>query len=104
MDEVLTDSTYLILLALLEPKHGYGIMKDITEIAEGRISVGPASMYTILKKLEKQEHIALQEDSDRKKVYLITESGKEVLKKDIERRKLFYLAGETRYLESEGRI
>lgn len=104
MDEVLTDSTYLILLALLEPKHGYGIMKDITEITEGRISVGPASMYTILKKLEKQGHIALQEDSDRKKVYLITESGKEVLKKDIERRKLFYLAGETRYLESEERI
>ncbi|MEG0255241.1 MAG: helix-turn-helix transcriptional regulator [Vagococcus sp.] len=93
MDEPLTDSNYLILLALLEPKHGYAIMKEISEITEERVSIGPASMYTILKKLQKSELIRLEQDDDRKKIYLITELGIEKLEKEVERRKLFYLAG-----------
>lgn len=94
MDEPLTDSNYLILLALLEPKHGYAIMKDISEITDGKVTIGPASMYTILKKLLKNEWITLEQDSDRKKVYLITDLGIEKLKDEVERRKLFYLAGD----------
>ena len=50
MDEALTDSTYLILLALLKPKHGYLIMKQIHELSQGTFEIGPATMYTILKK------------------------------------------------------
>lgn len=94
MDEPLTDSNYLILLALLEPKHGYAIMKDISEITDGKVTIGPASMYTILKKLLKNEWITLEQDSDRKKVYLITDLGIEKLEDEVERRKLFYLAGD----------
>lgn len=94
MDEALTDSNYLILLALLEPKHGYAIMKEISEITDERVSIGPASMYTILKKLQKNELISLEQDDDRKKIYLITALGIETLEKEVERRKLFYLAGE----------
>lgn len=102
MDEPLTDSNYLILLALLEPKHGYAIMKQITEITDGRVSIGPASMYTILKKLVKSEFIALEQDDDRKKVYLITELGIEKLEEEVERRRLFYLAGESLLSERKG--
>lgn len=94
MDEPLTDSNYLILLALLEPKHGYAIMKDISEITDGKVTIGPASMYTILKKLLKNEWITLEQDSDRKKVYLITDLGIKKLEDEVERRKLFYLAGD----------
>lgn len=53
MDEALTDSTYLILLALLKPKHGYLIMKQIDDLSQGTFEIGPATMYTILKKLTK---------------------------------------------------
>lgn len=94
MEDVLTDSSYLILLALLKPKHGYAIMKEVNDVTGGRVSIGPASMYTILKKLQKNELILLEEDRDRKKIYLITEKGVQLLKKDIERRKLLYQAGE----------
>lgn len=94
MDEMLTDSTYLILLALLKPQHGYAIMKEIKILTEGDFEIGPASMYTILKKLVKSEWIQLEESSDRKKIYQITPKGIEILKKEVQRRKVFYQAGE----------
>lgn len=94
MDETLTDSTYLILLALLKPQHGYAIMKEITVLTDGNVEIGPASMYTILKKLVKSEWIQLEENLDRKKIYQITPQGIDVLKKEVQRRKIFYQAGE----------
>lgn len=102
MDEPLTDSSYLILLALLKPKHGYAIMKDISDITNERVSIGPASMYTILKKLLKSDLISLEQDDDRKKVYLITDLGINKLEEEVERRKLFYLAGERLLEEKRG--
>ena len=102
MDEPLTDSSYLILLALLKPKHGYAIMKDISDITNERVSIGPASMYTILKKLLKSDLISLEQDDDRKKVYLITDLGIKKLEEEVERRKLFYLAGERLLEEKRG--
>ncbi|KAF1295710.1 PadR family transcriptional regulator [Enterococcus sp. JM4C] len=94
MDDALTDSTYLILLALLRPQHGYAIMKEVSELTNGTIEIGPASMYTILKKLLKNNYINLEESTDRKKIYVITDLGKETLRRDIQRRKLFFEAGQ----------
>lgn len=93
MEEGLTDATYLILLALLKPQHGYAIMKQVHEISQGSFEIGPATMYTILKKLTKREWIVLDETADRKKIYRITALGRAVLEKDIQRRKLFYQIG-----------
>ena len=101
IDEVLTDSTYLIMLALLKPQHGYAIMKEVADLTEHRFEIGPASMYTILKKLVKAEWIQLEETTDRKKIYRITEAGLAILKQEIQRRKLFYQAGEARLAQFE---
>lgn len=103
MDEALTDSTYLILLALLKPQHGYAIMKEVTQLTEGVIEIGPASMYTILKKLLKNQLIRLEESNDRKKVYQITPLGLETLHKEVERRKRFYQAGAQLLQQFDGR-
>ncbi|AQP54115.1 PadR family transcriptional regulator [Vagococcus penaei] len=94
MEDVLTDSSYLILLALLKPKHGYAIMKDIDEMTQGNVTIGPASMYTILKKLVKSGDIELEEDDHRKKIYLITEQGRQKLQVEVERRKRLVYLGE----------
>ena len=96
IDEVLTDSTYLIMLALLKPQHGYAIMKEVSELTEQRFEIGPASMYTILKKLVNAQWIELEENSDRKKIYRITDEGIAILRNEIQRRKIFYQAGEDR--------
>lgn len=93
MEDTLTDSTYLILLALLKPQHGYAIMKEVNSLTNGQVDIGPASMYTILKKLQKNEFITLENSDERKKTYLITEQGLAILQKDIERRKLLYQVG-----------
>ncbi|MBL1228533.1 helix-turn-helix transcriptional regulator [Enterococcus sp. BWB1-3] len=103
MDEMLTDSSYLILLALLEPQHGYAIMKQVNELTEGKVTIGPASMYTILKKLQKSGWITLEENAERKKIYLISEQGLKILEKDINRRKLLYQVGESLLTEKRSR-
>lgn len=86
-DEILTDSTYYILLVLIEPVHGYGIMQKIQKISKGEMIIGPASLYTILKKLQEGGYIELlEDDEERRKVYTLTNKGRQILKKDINRR------------------
>ncbi len=84
----LTDTTYYILLSLIEPKHGYLIMKTIEAMTNHTFSIGPASMYTTIKKLLTANLIALiEETDDKKKTYVTTEKGIELLQKEVERRK-----------------
>lgn len=84
-----TDSMFYIMAALTRPRHGYAIMTLIEETTKGGIAIGPASMYTIIKKLLKQEWIYMQDGSDsRRKVYELTQRGKLVLKEEVALRKL----------------
>ncbi|MEB2302698.1 PadR family transcriptional regulator [Lysinibacillus xylanilyticus] len=86
--EQLTDSVFYIMAALTEPRHGYAVMSLIEETTEGAFVVGPASLYTIIKKLVVEQLIQLHDDSDsRRKVYVLTDKGREILLEDIERRK-----------------
>lgn len=84
----LTDSAFYILSSLIEEKHGYLIMKTIEEHTSNRVTIGPASLYTTLKKLLIAELVELSSDADKnKKVYRITNKGREMLEKEIERKK-----------------
>ena len=86
-DEILTDSNYYILITLVKPIHGYGIMQKVKEISKGEMIIGPASLYTTLKKLQEGGYIELLEDDEaRRKNYALTNKGKDILKKDINRR------------------
>lgn len=86
--EPLTDSMFYIMAALTKPRHGYAIMNLIEETTTGAITIGPASMYTIIKKLLKQEWIYLYDGSDsRRKTYLLTKRGIEVLEEAVKIRK-----------------
>lgn len=85
--EVLTDSAFYILMSLLEPRHGYLIMQYVEKISDGEFVIGPATLYTMIKKLLKEEWIELLHELDRKKVYQITSTGLEKWKFDVERRK-----------------
>lgn len=86
LEEQLTDSAYYILLALINPMHGYGIMQYIEELTDKEMSIGPATLYTTLKKMQEANFIILEEDHDRRKTYVITQKGKEVITKEINRR------------------
>lgn len=100
-NEQLTDSMFHIMAALTTPQHGYAIMNLIEETSKGNISIGPASMYTIIKKLLQNDWIYLYDDTDsRRKVYLLTQKGKTVLKVELTIRKLMIQLAE-RGMEDE---
>lgn len=92
-EEQLTEPGYYILLALLVPMHGYGISKYIEELTEGEVSIGPATMYTMLKKMQAQDYITLEGEEARKKIYKLTDKGNMVIRKEQERRYKMALHG-----------
>lgn len=84
----LTDSAFYILTSVIEEKHGYLIMKTIEKLTDNKVIIGPASLYTTLKKLLAANLVELNTDTDEnKKVYKITNKGREMLKKEIERKR-----------------
>lgn len=89
----LSDSIFLILLATLEPVYGYRIMQDIKESTRGAVEVGPATMYTTLKKLKAAGWIAEIDggtdgaDGENRIRYAATDEGRAVLQRDFERRR-----------------
>lgn len=93
--EQLTDPVFYIMTALAKPKHGYAVMSLVEETTNGAFVIGPATLYTIIKKLLAEELIVLHDASDsRRKVYVLTEKGRTVLKEDIERRKIMITLAE----------
>ena len=86
--ELLTDAMYYILLSLMKERHGYAIMKYIEELSNHSITMGPGTLYTLLKKLCKAEWILQTSvDADRTKKYQITDTGRAVLLHEIKRRR-----------------
>ncbi|MCR2822213.1 PadR family transcriptional regulator [Lederbergia panacisoli] len=83
----LSQATYYILLSLREVRHGYAIMQDVEEISHGEVTMGPGTLYGALGKLEKQKIIAKADvdKEDRRKYYLLTPLGKEVLQMEYKR-------------------
>ncbi len=82
----LTETVYYILLSLTEPAHGYLILRKVEELSEGHIKMAAGTLYGALDNLVKLKFIhQVKSDDPRRKVYLITKIGKEVLKEDMNR-------------------
>lgn len=98
---VLTEAVYYILLSLIKPNHGYGIMKNIEEISKGRVKMAPGTLYGAINVLQEKRWIqALEEDKfSRKKEYIITKAGREILLGEIERLRELLINGESLNLE-----
>ena len=76
----LSDSIFLILLATFEPVHGYRIMHDIESSTHGAVKVGPATMYTTLKKLKATGWIVEIAEEGGRILYAATDEGRAVLR------------------------
>jgi len=82
----LTETTYYILLALLEPAHGYIIMQKIEELSNEQVKVAAGTLYGAIDNLLKQKLIqSVKSEDKRRKTYVITDKGKEILQLDFER-------------------
>ena len=98
----LTEAVYYILLSLLSPRHGYGIMQNAETLSGGRVKLAAGTLYGAINSLlEKGWIMALPGEKDsRKKEYMITEDGKTVLKAEIQRLKELVANG-TRIMEEQ---
>jgi DNA-binding PadR family transcriptional regulator len=84
---ILTDVAFYILTSVISENHGYMIMKNIEQKSNHQIIIGPASLYTTLKKLLDGKLITRMKTNDEKaKIYKITPIGLEILQKDIRRK------------------
>ena len=83
----LTEAVYYILLSLLTPLHGYGIMQKVEQLSGGRLRLAAGTLYgAISSMLEKGWITSLPGEKDsRKKEYQITDIGKQVLSNEISR-------------------
>lgn len=81
----MTEAVYYILLSLLEPMHGYGIMQNVEKLSNGRVNLAAGTLYGAINTLlEKGWITALSSDKEsRKKEYQITKQGKEMLLDEI---------------------
>jgi DNA-binding PadR family transcriptional regulator len=78
---------FSILLALsLRPRHGYEIMKQVTDDSAGKIKLGPGALYTSIKQLNEQQLIEEVEDETdtRRRYYRITDKGRTALRIELD--------------------
>ena len=84
--DTLTEQMYYLLLALHEPGHGYAIMERVRKMTDGRLQIGPGTLYTLLGRFESEGLIRLNYAEDRnRKIYCLTDSGKLILEQEYER-------------------
>lgn len=81
----LTEAVYYILLALVEPMHGYGIMQQTAALSGGRLNLSAGTLYGALATLQERGWIEPLPEEGRKKEYRLTEAGRVVLEAEIER-------------------
>ena len=82
----LTPADFNILLALADgEKHGYGIMQEIAANTDGKLRLGPGTLYGAIKRLvendlieESAERPDPAHDDERRRYYRLTEFGKRV--------------------------
>ncbi len=90
----LTEATYYILLSLYRPRHGYGIMQQTEELSGGRVRLAAGTLYGALNTLCDKGWIVLKTVDDRRKEYLLTDKGKEILINEVKRLKELARNGE----------
>lgn len=91
----LTPAVFHILLALSTgERHGYGIMKQVEVDSQGKVSMGPGTLYGSLKRMldaglveESDKRVDPEMDDERRIYYRITGAGKQALQAELERYK-----------------
>lgn len=86
----MTESAFYILYCLQEEMHGYNITKKVKEMTKGEVSSTPGTMYGSLSKMEKDGLIQFVKEVEKRKLYLITDLGKEILNIEMKRIERLY--------------
>lgn len=86
----MTETGFYILFCLQKPQHGYGIGQQVNKMTEGGLTIGPGTMYGTLSKMERDGLITFVREEEKRKIYCITDLGREVLGLEIKRIERLY--------------
>lgn len=83
--QTLTEQMFYILLCLQTECYGIDIFERIAEMTEGRVTVGSGTLYNLLEQFLDAGMIREVRAEGRKRSYILTDSGKEILQKEYQR-------------------
>lgn len=84
--EILTESMFYLLMAFCAgPMCGTDAADFIEKRTDGRVQIGPATLYTVLAKFEKEKYIRECAVDGRRRTYCITDKGREAYRAELER-------------------
>ena len=89
----LTPAVFHILLSLAEgERHGYAIMEEVKQTTDGRVKMGPGTLYGTIKRLletkwgeESNRRPDPENDDERRRYYRLTNLGKKVMRAEVQR-------------------
>jgi DNA-binding PadR family transcriptional regulator len=83
----LTPQIFYILLSLAtKERHGYDIMKQVVNDSEGKVKLGPGTLYGAIKRmLEEKLIVELDTDHSRRKYYKLTKKGRAIFNTEVQR-------------------
>ena len=89
----LTPAVFHILLALADgERHGYSIMQEIASQTQGKLRIGPTTLYRSIKNMlasglivEADERPDPELDDERRRYYRLTTFGQQVAVAEVER-------------------
>jgi DNA-binding PadR family transcriptional regulator len=97
----LTETTFYVMLSLLEPAHGYVIMQKVEDLSGQKVRIAAGTLYGALENLTRQRLIReVPSEDKRRRVYVLTDSGRNLLKLEIQRLK--HLVAISGHLIKEG--
>jgi len=91
----LSAATFHVLLALRNgARHGYAIMRDVEQLSEGVVRLGPGTLYSAIKRLladglivESEDRPDSRQDDERRRYYQLTDLGDRVYVAEVARLK-----------------
>lgn len=90
--EPMSESYFYILLCLSKgANHGYGIMQMTEKLSAGSVTIGSGTMYgatsNMIKKGWIREVMSVEPGMERKRLYRLTEEGRNAFRDEVDRLK-----------------
>lgn len=83
--KTLTEQMFYILLCLHEECRGADILEMVRTLTDGRVNIGSGTLYDLLEQFVKEGAIKETRAEGRRRSYIITEKGRQMLDKEYHR-------------------
>ena len=83
--QTLTEQMFYILMCLKEECYGLDILDRVPQMTGKRVTVGSGTLYNLLEQFLEEGFIRETKVEGRRRTYILTEKGRELLNKEYQR-------------------